>query len=308
MPESSSAGATVGTYIAYGFYKSFAGCLAVLPRGLVLAAGSFFGRLVYHLDARHRRIALANLAQAFSDSRTAGEREKIALRSFENFVRSVFDALKTAGWTPSRLMSIIDVEGYDYLDEAARAGRGVLLFTGHFGNWEMVIPPFSGRVPFHIIARPLDNPLIDRDFLKARSRRGGTIVNKFGAGRPILRALGRNEAVGILIDQNVLRREAVFVNFFGKPAATTPALAVFHLRTGAPILPMACVPAPGNRYAFRIGPPVEIPPLSGDEDADVLKITDICTKMIEETIRRDPSLWLWVHKRWQSRPLHETTS
>lgn len=305
MTEQKAAGATIGTIGAYGFYLVFSRALGVLPRGFVLAAGAAIGRLIYFLDARHRRIALANLARAFGGSRSVAERNRIALRSFANFGRSVFDALKTAGWTPRRLMSIIDVEGYEHLDEAARAGRGVLLFTGHYGNWEMVIPPFAGRIPFHIIARPLDNPLIDRDFLKARGRRGGTIVNKFGAGRPILRALGRKEAVGILIDQNVLRREAVFVDFFGKPAATTPALAVFHLRTGAPILPMVCLPAPGNRYAFRIGPPVLIPPLSGRESDDVLKITQICTKMIEETIRRNPSLWLWVHKRWQSRPLDE---
>ena len=305
MPERRPGGETVGTHVVYLLYKALAGSLAALPRGFVLAAGSVFGRLLYRLDGRHRRIALANLTQAFGETLTEAERKNIARRSFENFVRTAFDALKTAGWTPSRLMSVIDVEGYDRLDKAAGAGRGVLLFTGHYGNWEMVIPPFAGRIPFHIIARPLDNPLVDRDFLKARSRRGGTIVNKFGAGRPILRALGRKEAVGILIDQNVLRREAVFVDFFGKPAATTPALAVFHLRTGAPILPMVCVPVQGNRYAFRIGPPVEIPPLSGDKDADVLKITALCTKMIEEIIRRDPSLWLWVHKRWQSRPLHE---
>jgi Kdo2-lipid IVA lauroyltransferase/acyltransferase len=308
MPERNSAEASVGTYVAYIFYEVFAAAIAVLPRGFVLALGRAVGRLVYHLDGRHRAIASANLTRAFGDTLTAKEREKTALQSFENFVRSIFDALKTAGWSPARLMSIIDVEGYEHLEKAAREGRGVLLFTAHYGNWEMVIPPFAGRIPFHIIARPLDNPLIDRDVLKARSRRGGTIINKFGAGRPILRALGRNEAIGILIDQNVLRREAVFVDFFGTSAATTPALAVFHLRTEAPILPMYCVPSAGNRYRFRIEPPVAIPSTSGDEDADVLKITGICTKMIEETIRRNPSFWLWVHKRWQSRPLNEKPS
>ena len=118
--------------------------------------------------------------------------------------------------------------------------------------------------------------------------------------------MARKEAVGILIDQNVLRREAVFVDFFGKQAATTPALAFFHLRTGAPIVPMYCLPSPGNRYRFRFEPPVEIA-LSGEESEDVLKITAVCTKMIEHVIRRQPELWLWIHKRWQSRPLNETS-
>ncbi len=294
----------VGMYVSYELYKIFASLIAVLPRGLVLALGQAIGSLVYYLDAKHRGIALANLARALGGSLSPDERRRTARRSFANFVQSVFDTLRTAAWSPTRLMTIIDVQGGEHLEKAAAGGRGILLFTAHYGNWEMVVPPVARRVPFHVIARALDNPLVDRDLEKARIRKGAMVVNKFGAGRPILRALARKSAVGILIDQNVLRREAVFVDFFGIPAATTPALAVFHLRTGAPILPMFCEPSPGNRYLMRFGPPVEAP-LSGDETADVLKITGICTKMIEETIRRNPAFWLWVHKRWQSRPYDE---
>ncbi|MCX6567095.1 MAG: lysophospholipid acyltransferase family protein [Candidatus Aminicenantes bacterium] len=304
MSERKPGPPAIGMYVTYGLYKIFASLIAALPREVALASGRVIGSLVYYLDGKHRTIALANLARAMGRSLSADERRRTARRSFANFVQSIFDVLKTAAWSQTRLMTIIDVRGGEYLEKAAAGGRGVLLFTAHYGNWEMVVPPVARRIPFHVIARSLDNPLVDRDLEKARIRKGATVVNKFGAGRPILRALIRKSAVGILIDQNVLRREAVFVDFFGSPAATTPALAVFHIRTGATILPMFCEPAPGNRYLMRFGPPVEVP-ISGDETADVLKITGICTKMIEETIRRNPAFWLWVHKRWQSRPSNE---
>ncbi len=306
MAEKAARPASVGTVVSYLLYKAFGSFVGLLPRGLVLAWGRATGRLAYFLDTRHRRIAMANLIQAFGTAISPVERSRIALRSYVNFVQTLFDGLKTASWSQARLMTLFDVDGGEHLDRAAAGGRGVLLFTAHFGNWEMIIPPIADRMKFLIIARALDNPLIDRDVEAARTRRGATIINKFGAGRPVLRALARKEAVGILIDQNVLRREAVFVDFFGKTAATTPALAYFHLRTGAPIVPMSCLPAPGNRYLFRFEPPVDFS-LSGSEEEDVLKITAVCTKMIEETIRRHPEFWLWVHKRWQSRPLNESS-
>lgn len=295
---------SVGTVASYLLFRQFAAFVGLLPRGWVLAWGRAIGVLACALDAKHRRIALDNLARALGTSMSAKERRTTARRSFANFVQALFDALKTARWDRRRLMTLFDVEGAEHLDRAAAAGRGVLLFTAHYGNWEMVIPPIAERIPFHILARAMDNPLIDRHVVKARTRRGADIINKLGAGRPILRALTRKEAVAILIDLNVLRREAVFVDFFGTPAATTPALAYFHIRTGAPLLPMFCVYAPGGRYRMTFGPPLDIP-LSGNETEDVLKITGVCTKMIEETIRRNPEPWFWVHKRWQSRPLNE---
>jgi len=304
MPERGVPPATGLDRAVYAATRIFALFISVLPRPVVLKAGSGLGALVFVLDGKHRAIALRNLARALGRSSSPGERRRIARRSFMNFVRSLVDALKTAGWSRERVLAMIEIEGREHLENAHARGRGVLLFTAHFGNWEMVVPPSSAVAPFHVIARALDNPLIERDLLRARVRHGAVVVNKLGAGRPILRALDRGETVGILIDQNVLRREAVFVDFFGVPAATTPALAVFHIRTGAPILPMFCRPAPGAGYRMRFGPPVDVP-LSGDETADVLKITGVCTKMIEDEIRKNPALWLWVHKRWRSRPLHE---
>jgi KDO2-lipid IV(A) lauroyltransferase len=136
---------------------------------------------------------------------------------------------------------------------------------------------------------------------------GAGIINKFGAARPILQALGRNEIVAVLIDQNVLRSQAVFVDFFGKAAATTPSLAAFHLKTGAPLVPIFVHPGRSGRYVVKIREPLSVPS-SGSMEEDVLKITQLCTKIIEHEIRQNPELWFWVHKRWNTRPVDEVTT
>jgi KDO2-lipid IV(A) lauroyltransferase len=132
---------------------------------------------------------------------------------------------------------------------------------------------------------------------------GSGVIDKMGAARPILRVLRGGGILALLIDQNVLRSQAVFVDFFGRPAATTPGLASFHILTGAPLLPVFYRPR-GLRHVWTILPPLDIP-LSGRREEDVLKITAICTKMIEDQIRRAPESWLWLHKRWNTRPAGE---
>jgi KDO2-lipid IV(A) lauroyltransferase len=159
----------------------------------------------------------------------------------------------------------------------------------------------------NVVARPLDNPLVERELVLFRTTLGARIISKFQAVRPILQALRRNEIVAILIDQNVLRSQAVFVDFFGLPAATTPSLASFYLRARSPLIPVFCHSGPDSSYLVRIGPPVESE-LSGDLDRDVLKITQACTKMIEAEIRTDPGSWFWFHNRWKTRPKAETDS
>jgi KDO2-lipid IV(A) lauroyltransferase len=193
------------------------------------------------------------------------------------------------------------------VENALAKKKGVLIFTAHFGNWEFGSAAVSEIGPFQVIARALDNPLLEKELFKLRTKLGAGIIYKFGAGKPILQALRRNEIVAILIDQNVLRSQAVFVDFFGKPAATTPALAAFHLKTGAPIVPVFCSPINDGTYCLKIMEPLEIPS-TGHFEEDVLKITQICTKIIEHEIQKHPEYWLWVHRRWNTRPVDEMTT
>ena len=293
--------------LGFAVYKTVSTIFSVLPRRLCLAAGGGLGRLAFRLDRRHREIALSNLALAFGRERTPAEMTAVARESFVRFGRVLADILKMARYSRAKVLGLVTTEGRENLEAALAKGKGALIFTAHFGNWEVANAVVSEVGPFRVIARALDNPYLEKDLFRFRTRLGSDVINKFGASRPILQALGRNEIVAILIDQNVLRSQAVFVDFFGKAAATTPGLAAFHLKTEAPLVPLFVDPAPGNRYRLRILPPLEF--LSrGRRDEDVLKITQICTKMIEHEIRRTPEQWLWIHRRWNTRPAEEEQS
>ena len=156
----------------------------------------------------------------------------------------------------------------------------------------------------NVIARPLDNRLLEEELIKIRKKLGAAVIYKQQAARPILRALKDNAMVAILIDQNVVRNQAVFVDFFGKAAATTPGLAAFFLKTGSPVIPIFCYPARRGRYTVKILRPLDIL-LTGNDDKDVLKITQFCTKIIQNQIQENPNFWLWFHNRWKTRPEEE---
>jgi len=272
-----------------------------LPRPACLWIGQAFGGLVFRLDRKHRRLALANLEIAFGPAAGPAALRRIARDSFRHFGRVTADSLKWTRLRASRRTKLLIIEGEERIRRALRQGRGALIFSAHFGNWEVAAEAVAALAPLSVVARPLDNPLVEADLARFRKRLGARVISKFQAAKPILQALRRNELVAILIDQNVLRSQAVFVDFFGRPAATTPALASFHLRTRSPLIPVFCLPGPRSSYLVKIGDPLTFDP-GGELERDVLKITQACTKMIETEIRENPGLWFWFHNRWKSRP------
>jgi KDO2-lipid IV(A) lauroyltransferase len=278
--------------------------LRVLPRRGGRALGRALGRLAYALDRRHRRLAASNIASALGPRLTLEQRERLVRDVFLHFGTVFCDFFHLATRESHERKRFLRMTGAPHLEAALRKGKGVLLFTGHYGLWEAAPALINPIVPLKVVARPLDNPFLEGKLHELRGRLGSGVISKYSAGREILKALRRNQAVAILIDQNVLRQEAVFVDFFGRPAATTPSLALFHLRTGAPILPVFCRPETGSRYHVAIGPPVEVEP-SGDRDKDVVRITQACTSLIEDRIREEPRFWFWFHDRWKTRPAAE---
>jgi KDO2-lipid IV(A) lauroyltransferase len=273
----------------------------LLPRPACLWMGQAFGILIFGLDRKHRRLALANLEVAFGATTDPAARRRIARESFRHFGRVTADTLKWSRLRSSRRAKLLRVEGEEHIRRALRDGRGGLIFSAHFGNWEVAAEAVAALAPLSVVARPLDNPLVEAELARFRKRLGAKIISKFQAAKPVLQALRRNELVAILIDQNVLRSQAIFVNFFGRPAATTPGLASFHLRTRSPLIPVFCLPGPLASYLVKIGEPLTFNS-SGEFDRDVLKITQACTKMIETEIGRNPSFWFWFHNRWKTRP------
>lgn len=287
--------------LVFWLFRTVQAVIFISPRALSLHAGGLLGLGVYYLDKRHRSIALANLETAFGSSLDTRQRKTTARRSFVHFGRTFLDLIKLSQWEDSRLAKVLTIQGEVSIRQALARGRGVLLFSAHYGNWEIASFLLSRLSPLHVVARALDNRLLEEDLRRLRTRLGARVIYKQWASKPILRALRAKETAAILIDQNVLRSEAVFVEVFGRPAATTPSLALFHLRTGAPIIPVFCTPSSSRTYQISVEDPLEVG-LTGDFPQDVLNITQLCSKIIESRIRKNPELWFWFHRRWKTRP------
>jgi KDO2-lipid IV(A) lauroyltransferase len=173
-----------------------------------------------------------------------------------------------------------------------------LLFTGHFGFWEInALVHALVLHPMAVLARPLDNPKLHDLLEHVRGRTGNSVIYRRGAVRRVLRALAENQAVAVLIDQHIQTADAVYVDFFNRPAATTSALAALALRTGAPVIPVFALPLPGGRFRMVYEHAVD-PPAAGSTDA-LREFTQRCTDVLEMYVRRYPGLWLWMHRRWR---------
>lgn len=281
--------------------------LRLLPMSAVRTAGTWLGRLAHALDARHRGVALTNLAHAFP-SRSPEERQALARQVFEHFGSLLFELLKFGTLSPDAMLALCDHEGEDRVRQAYREGRGVIFCTGHFGYWEMqgIMQPLRLK-PIAVMARPLDNPVLHDDLERMRTCTGNTVIYRQGALRKVLRELTQGRGVAILIDQH-LQTDVVQVDFFGRPVATTAALAALALRTGAAVVPVVTLPQPGGRYRLVYERPVE-PPSADSPDA-IREFTQRCTDVLEMYVRRYPELWLWMHRRWRepAAPPQETSA
>lgn len=271
-----------------------------LPMSVVRTAGAWLGRLVYALDGMHRKIALENLRSAFP-GQPSTERRTVARAMFAHFGRLPLELLKFGSYSREQMLASVDVEGEERVRQAYQLGRGVLFFTGHFGYWEMqaIVQPLRMH-PVSVLARPLDNPLLDAMLERIRTSTGNTVISRQGAIRKVLRELKANRGVALLIDQHLHTPDAVYVDFFHRPAATTSALAALALRTGAPVIPVFALPLPHGRYRLVYEHPVDPPDSSTDAIRD---FTQRCSDVLEMYVRRNPDLWLWMHRRWRDRDL-----
>jgi len=283
--------------LEFAAVRLVAAVVSVLPMRLVRPIGAGLGRVAYRLDRSRRRTALDNLAAAFP-SRRERERRALARAMFAHFGSLLLELLKFANYTTSEMREAVDVEGEERIRQAHGQNRGVLFFTGHFGYWEIqaIVHPLHSS-PISVLARPLDNARLNEMLERIRTRTGNSVIYRQGAVRKILRELAANHGVALLIDQHLNTPDAVYVDFFRRPAATTSALAALALRTGAPVIPVFALPLPRGRYRLVYEHPVD-PPRADTPDA-VRDFTQRCTDVLEMYVRRHPTLWLWMHRRWR---------
>jgi len=276
--------------------------LGALPRPLAHAAGIFIGGLVYHLHPRLRRVGRRNLEMAFPDKSPA-ERREILRGVYVSLGRLLGEACQFPKYTRENVSQIAVYQGFENFEAAEKRGKGVLLLTAHFGGWEVgsFFHSLCGH-PMQIVVRPLDNPYVDALVTRYRGLHGNTLIGKQEFARGLLAAMRDNATVGILMDTNMTPPQGVFVGFFGIAACTASGLARVALHTDAAVVPAFTIWDPVLRkYRVEFDRPVELV-RTGDDEADAIANTARFTKIIEEYVRRYPDQWLWVHRRWKTRP------
>jgi len=259
-------------------------------------------RLAYVLRPPLRRTGLINLRIAFPDW-TDSRRRRVLRHLARHLGWMAADLVHLRDLDHTTIDRVVIPDGFENFAAAHRRGKGVLYLTGHMGAWELG-PPAQALFgfPLHFLVRPLDNPCVDALINRYRCFSGNVPVDKSNSVRTILRVLRSGGAVGILFDLNALPDDGVFVDFFGVPACTTRGVARLALQTDAAVVPSYCFwDCDLREYRLRFEPPLELV-RTGNLDADVLANTQLFTRVIEDFARRHPDQWLWVHKRFKTRP------
>lgn len=296
-------------WLEYVFARSVFGFLRILPRRFAIWIGISAGRLAYHLLGKLRRVGLRNLELAFPD-KSAAERERILKAAFCNLGRVMAVVSHFGDLTADNLTDLIEyVPNEAFAAEYERTkteGRGRIILGGHMGNWEL--QAFSYPVffePLSFLARRMDNPRIEEMVLAMRTRLGNRQIDKTNSASPILRSLRSGGTVGVLADVNSHPKEGVFVPFFGIPACTASGIAMLALRANAVIVPMFAIwDAAKDRYLIVHDDIIE-PVRTGDRKSDIEQTTALCVAATERVIRAYPEQWIWIHRRWKTRPAGE---
>ena len=257
------------------------------------------------LTPRLRRAGDLNLRLAFPQ-KTAAERRQILRKLYRNLGWLLAEFCQMPRYTPEMTRSFIRYEGLEHYLAARDQGKGVLILTGHLGAWELSSFYHSLMgYPMSIVIRRLDNPLVDNLVNHIRCLHGNQVLHKDDFARGLLASMRRGETVGILMDTNMTPPQGAFVDFFGHSACTGSGLARVAMKTGAQVLPGFLLwEEATQQYVLRFGAPLNLP-ASEDVEADVLANTALFTKVIEDYIRQYPDQWLWVHRRWKTRPQGE---
>ncbi len=293
-------------WLEYAVVRGFLGFLAVLPRKTAVSIAMSVGTLGYHLLGNLRRVAARNLKIAFPDLSEA-EQQRLTKGSFRNLGRILGEMSHFPKATRESLEKTIgfqiEPEIWAEYERLKAEGRGVIIVSPHLGNWEMLVYGWSAHHgPMSYLARPLDNPLIEALTVRIRTRFGNRPINKTNSVSPAIKILREGGILGILADVNAHPKEGVFVPFFGVSACTSSGVALLAMRTNAAIIPMCGVWDYEKQRYIAIHGEIVYPSNTGDRHRDVTETTAKFTAEVEKLIRAYPDQWLWIHKRWKTRP------
>jgi Kdo2-lipid IVA lauroyltransferase/acyltransferase len=281
--------------------------LGLPPRNVARRIGALIGRLALRLTPRLRRAGDLNLRLAFP-AKTAVERQLILRKLYRNLGWLLAEFCQMPRYTQAMTDRFIRYEGLEHYLAARDEGKGVLILTGHLGAWELSSFYHSLMgYPMSVVIRRLDNPLVDNLVNRIRCLHGNRVLHKDDFARSLLASMRRGETVGILMDTNMTPPQGTFVDFFGYPACTGSGLARVALKTSARVLPGFLLwEESTQQYVLRFGAPLALA-CSDNTEADAVANTALFTKVIEDYIRQYPDQWLWVHRRWKTRPQGEAS-
>src|SRR5437588_1160347 len=291
--------------LEYAAAWPFIKILGILPRPLARAFGICLGWIVYLVHVRLRQVGMRNLALAFPEKSVA-ERARILSGEFTSLGRQLAEVCQFPHYTRENIEQVVVYDGLENYEQAYARGKGVLFLTGHFGAWELSAFAHSLHGHWmHIVMRPMDNVYLNQMICDYRTMHGNKTVAKDDFVRGLLAAMKAGECVGILMDTNMTPPQGVFVDFFGIPACTASGLARIALRTDAAVVPGFTIWDNGlGKYRLRFDPALQLI-RTGDLEADIVANTQRLTKVIEDYVRKHPEQWLWVHRRWKTRPAGE---
>ena len=282
--------------------RLMAGTVGVLPRNAARAVGAGIGAVAWTLLGRLRGVGLRNLELAFPEKSEA-ERTAILRGVYRSLGWQIGEFCKMSGYTAEQASKFIRYDGLEHYLAAREKGRGVLVLTGHMGAWELSSFYHSLMgYPMSLVIRRLDNPLVDTFVNRIRCLHGNRVIHKDDFARGLLTSMHRGETVGILMDTNMTPPQGVFVPYFGMEACTASGMARVALHSGAAVLPGFLVwEAAEQRYVLHFGEELALI-RTGDTARDIVANTALFTATIEAYVRRYPEQWLWVHRRWKTRP------
>ncbi len=294
----------MASYFLYILVRLVIGIFRIMPRAPGILIIKMLAAATYYLDFRHRHIARVNLKIAFPEF-SGRQRDRIARKSFQNAAMNLLEISRLPSLMRENISSLVEYDpdqGLDNYRAACAKGKGILYLTGHFSSWELLPTAHALHgYPLSFITRPLDNAPLERYLLKIRQSKGNQVINKKNSARRILESLNSGGTAGILMDQNTSLKEGIFADFFGIPAATTSSVALFALRTDAPVLTGYLTPMRHGRYTFKFLPPMDVL-RTGDRNNDVRANTQLFNDVLEKIVREQPESWLWGHRRWKYQP------
>lgn len=284
-------------YVLFLLLSAF---VRVLPLALALRLGSALGTLIYFAQPRRRSKARSNLRRAFPEK---GEEEcrRLLRENFRQLGITAIEMLRLDLYRdPQTVKDSFSLTGIEEVEQALGKGKGCFLLTGHIGFWEAgcILLPLHG-IPTDLIYKQMKNPYVEKRILALRGATGTSAIEKKHAARKILRSLGENRAVAVLIDQRVSRRQGVVVNFFQRPVNATPIIALMAIKQGTPIVPAFSRRLPDHRYAIEFAPAITFPQEENPSPETVIAATQLLTDQIEAAVRKSPEQWFWVHDRWR---------